>query len=691
MPTHSTRPLRFGLPADDVIIIHHLSDLEYRQLGKDIHPIFAYAAYLNTLEPEQFPDVVIITGNLTATGKQEDFQGLAGIIQGMFSRFGTRINQHVFVVPGMLDLNWEKQPPEYSAFAQAFASFGTPTTTSVIDVPSAKYLVFPIDTCYVPEKLAPSLLHTLQERIDQYQRLYKQQSQRRTLFSSPPFKKPPKPDASLLRQQYAEASNNLLFALDAGMVKSTDVATLRLRLQKWAATEFTVDAAASIMHPLKILVTHHPLMPLAENNIWPQAHMKAVADLLQIAHEHDFQLALHGYAQISQIEANVLGEHIPLRQLGAGWLRTREYERSGSTHLPVEPATPNAGKEKIFNEIIARYSHKDGRWLLEMRCKLLANPQSSPPSYNLLNRADDSAGPPAEDSREKKLLAMREKVEKQLRLAMAQFSDNITTAHVQDILSRPLTTVRDAIGTIIFGDCVTRIGLAIKTAHHVNNLITLKYAYIEPTVDNHQQFIHPFRYPLTFASWALILGRPLLFPKNYADEDTLDNDDTQWITHSNKSDAINRALSTEINFAEAELLRHAGTSFAPEQSDLTLRRDRAQKIMDIFNHNSLTLKEIYQEPYNDIQSSPFKEFIAVPIPLRPDGDAMPTLRPEIGVLLIDAYRLPSKEGEKPVQEAIFFEERVEMLRLVSDLLFLMLTTADKLNRPTGIWHSQANA
>ena len=690
MPTHTTRPLRFGLPTDDVVIIHHLSDLNHQQASRD-NPIFAYSAYLNTLEPEQLPDVVIITGNLTATGKPEDFQGLAGVIQGLFARFDTEISQHVFVVPGMLDLNWEKLPAEYTGFAEAFANFGIPGV-DVSHMPPAKYVVFPIDTCYVPTKLSSALLQTLQERVTAYQRLYDRRQQKRTLFSLPPFKKPQPPDVEALRKQYAEASNNLLLSPHVGLITNMDALAFKQQITRRATMEIQNNPPAAIIDPLKILVTHHPLIPLAENNIWTQTQKTFAADLVQTALKYDVQLALHGHAQISQVAAHLSGDAIPLRQLGAGQMRTLTQESNGVTPSPQTPADDTDKKATIFNEIVARYSHKDSRWLLDICTRSLADPQAKPPAYILLNHTGDSADPPEKDSREKKLLDMRDLLDKQLRMAMAQFSDNIATVHTQDILSRPLTTVRDAISGIIFGDCETRVGLAIKTTDRTNNLVALKYAYIEPLVDNHQQFVHPFRYPLTFASWALILGRPLLFPRNYAkkyDEYTLTNQDAQWLTYSNKGSSINRALRSEIQFADAELVRHAGTSYAPEQIDLTLRRERAQKLLENFNHNSMTLQEAYQEPYSHDHPSLFEEFVALPIPLRPESDNVPTLRPEIGVLLIDAYRPPPKEGETPIEEAIFHEERVKLLCMISDLLFVMLTTADKLNRPAGIWHEPA--
>src|SRR5258708_19484917 len=80
--------------AQQHITIHHLSDLHYQHrsqatTGGDAvitndDLLVKYRGYLERLEPDRRPDLIVITGNLTSTGGPNDLRPVREIIRNDF-------------------------------------------------------------------------------------------------------------------------------------------------------------------------------------------------------------------------------------------------------------------------------------------------------------------------------------------------------------------------------------------------------------------------------------------------------------------------------------------------------------------------------------------------------------------------------------------------------------------------------
>src|SRR5260370_3686261 len=99
-------PARPASLAQHHITIHHLSDLHYRHrsqanTGGDAaitndDLLVKYRGYLEQLEPDRRPDMIVITGDLTSTGGTTDLSTVREIIRHDFPSWPSEVSSHIF-------------------------------------------------------------------------------------------------------------------------------------------------------------------------------------------------------------------------------------------------------------------------------------------------------------------------------------------------------------------------------------------------------------------------------------------------------------------------------------------------------------------------------------------------------------------------------------------------------------------
>src|SRR5260370_3808088 len=124
--------------AQQHINIPHLAGLHYQHrseasAGGDAvsttdELLVKYRGYLERLEADRRPDLIVITGDLTSTGGTSDLSTVREIIRNDFPSWAGTLAEHIFVVPGPRDVNWEgKDPPGLKTFHETFHNFGLPS------------------------------------------------------------------------------------------------------------------------------------------------------------------------------------------------------------------------------------------------------------------------------------------------------------------------------------------------------------------------------------------------------------------------------------------------------------------------------------------------------------------------------------------------------------------------------------
>lgn len=638
-------------PTQDTLIIHHLSDLHRGRIEGGRHALAAYGHRLYHLPPEKQPHLLIITGDLTLSGTRDELHEAADAIRNMTMRWDDMTRrQRVFVVPGPHDIDWSNTSDKTSAFEmfhQEFHSFCTPLLSGrdgkfisgsepFCYSSSHHFLVYTFNTCYTPDNLPHPLPKPTEELVKQYRSLWKERAkaQSRLLGGSN--------EAS--RTLFLESTEDLI-AKDTGMVHTADITsfsnsikTLHLDEPPYAVS-YPGDESTN---PLKILVTHHPLIAFAGRKRRTFDAAEGAGDLLRAARSVGMHVVLHGHTHEPHvlsdlpIESISTGQELPILQIGAGSL-------GGS------------GREApTYNEIVATRSRASGRWSLDLSpINLNAEAERTPFRFTFLPPVGEANSMQPTRPNENPT-TMRVEFERRMRIALRLLAEEVETEYQTEIPVRPLETIKDTIKEVIFAGIETRVGLALKQRHQDGNLV-LHNRYIVPDVQFDDQYIHPFPYPDTIAAWALIQGEPLIYPAVIKDQVSLVS--YEWLRRSDKYDAIKRHLS-----------------------DMAQRGNvRANDLLTKFVGERLRIADMYQPSPKIGQPTRFGSFISMPVPLRYNAAAAPRLR-EIGVLNVD---IVDPDPQQP--GAAFTEERIDMLRTASTLIDLVLTTADKLRRPQGRW------
>jgi predicted MPP superfamily phosphohydrolase len=642
---------------EERLVIHHLSDLHRGRTAGGRHALANYTHRLYHLPPEQQPDYIIVTGDLTLAGSPDELHEVAADIHNMTLKWDelTR-RQRVFIIPGPHDIDWNAtydRAASLDAFAREFYGFCLPalptrdgklisTAEPYVHSTNHHILVYLVNTCYVPEalpQLPQPMAKQLEELLKKYRATWKEHS-----------KTPSRPvtgNDEEARRIFLKNTEELL-ALDTGMVRAADVNHLAQVMQNLPAEDgaFALSSPGEEAPvPLKIVVTHHPLVAFTgtTGRMYPAA--QDAGTLLRTMRRFGFHLALHGHTHEAHvlsdmpIESANLGGDTPLVQIGAGSLGG----------VPGDAPT--------FNEMVAIRHRASGRWTLQLTpLNPTVETVRHPYSFNLSNLSTDPAKTRTALSTDQ-VATMRQKFEARLSVALRLLAEEIDSEMTPDIPVRPLDTIKDLIKEVVFAGVETRIGLALKTRQY-DNTIVLANHYIVPDVQIDEQYFHPFPYPDTIAALALIQGDTLIYPTQVTDPAATINYDT--LRRNGKYDMVQRLLSEAA-------ARNPGNA-------------RLAMLRNTFDAGTLKLSDMFQPYPTGVKPTRFASFIAVPIPLRP-APAFNTRPREIGTLMVDIV-----DADATQPGAAFTEERVDMLRTLAYFIDVILTTADKFRRPRGSWN-----
>ena len=406
---------------DPRIIIHHLSDLHYEDTpqGKNKKNVLVkYRGYLENLPEERRPDIIVITGDLTAFGKKQDLKTVATILRNWFPKWENSLKQHVIVVPGPHDVNWEgEELPALDAFDESLSDFALPTQNVSpavrvkLEESGAEFIAYPMDTCYSPIDLKPQLKREFDAYGKRYGAFVKRRAKvkfgKRGLSLWEWIRGRGKSGGDEARTKALEDLSarflNLTegtppVALDSGRVRLEEVA----RFKRWTEALVLTEAAAKEAalkeaalkeaeakeaeakkavasqssqnarssqdaespkqpsmppEPLKLLVTHHPLaiQPDQENKDESGASRDALQSFEDVA-----------------TAARTAGFHLALH----GHIHKPQVlsdlsimEGLGAQHPMRQIGAASLGDTGLFNEITATYRTEKGKgvWRLELR------------------------------------------------------------------------------------------------------------------------------------------------------------------------------------------------------------------------------------------------------------------------------------------------------------------------------------
>lgn len=666
------------------IIIHHLSDLHYQQLpqGKSDNPLIRYRGYLDQ-QPDRRPDLIVVTGDLTATGNTNDLRAIADMLRVQFSAsaWAGTLAQHIFVVPGPRDVNWEgKNPPSLTTFYEAFYDFGLPSRDH--RQPQAKASVqtppgcvaYAIDTCYALEECAVEMReqyhqygNSFHEFVNQYKQVHNRPSF--TLFGRPDRSA----EIAALHDKYLRLTETSdLTLLDAGRVNEEDLK---------AFDEWRKSLTSTPLEPLKILITHHPLAVEPKLEAPPgTAHQRARHHALGFGALADgagaagFHLALHGHIHKPQVLSDLsllqepAGRH-PLRQVGAGSL----------------------GDGRTFNEMTAIYGDDgaDKHWRLEIRTINLRDPKpEDAKTWVLLNRTEDSAKKAEDLKREK---SIRGEFEKGVQTVMRTFSEDVYDTQPEDpfdrshstmLPQRALQSVEDIIQRVVYPGFGARTRLYLKDKHSSKTVPQLTATYLAPLYSD----AGPITYPYSLAALALVLGRTIVFPDDVTKR--LTPEDYRWIRQSKKDQEL-------INALEA-LVREPPPTGLPAQEEAQRYQALLTKLKlsmaDDGHTDPLTGKDFYREMPVQTERPTYPVFICLPYPKRPPEGVGAAL-PEVAVLVVSvpsareslAATAQGGTAAKAIEGEAISKERIAMLESLTQLIGTILISSSAAGRPKGVW------
>ncbi len=681
------------------IILHHLSDLHYEDTpeGKKKDILVKYKGYLEKLPVERRPDVIVITGDLTATGTKADIKTVATILHTCFPTWATRLHEHVFIVPGPRDINWEgTTSPGLETFFETFSEFALPTRESassepaVLDTGAAAFIAYPIDTCYSPDDLQAKLKSEFTEYASRYEAFVKRRDilskQGRSLWGrlkrvcARGGEMTRAAELNALRKQFLELTEGAQpVALDSGRITLNDIA----RFQQWAdASAVTRPApttpldSTTAQDPLKILITHHPLAIQPEQDTsddTSQVALRSFQKIAKTARASGFHLALHGHIHKPQVlsDLSILeGQDVqhPIRQIGAASL----------------------GDTGLFNEITAQYRAEEGQgiWRLELRLvDVTADDPAATSSFVLLNPAQTADNKVEQLTREKN---QRMEFERRMRIAMRRYSEVVYQTQNENrpeklsgfaLPQDTMQFIEGIIRDVIFDGFHVRVRLLLKSVETYRPLPTLTPKYLTPAVLEGPE---PLVYPASVAAWSLVLGRTLIYPQ--LNDTNTDSDDHDWLRRSEKIPDLLKALEllTQDEFAKSYSESEAVKRYQTLHSNLTT--------ISANGESTITGQSMYQTAPGDSPGN-FPSFICVPYPRRSSGGALPGI-PEVAALDIGVRPLAQPGGQRSsevAEENPFTLERIDMLECLTELIGMVLTTSSALGKPRGMWDDRTRA
>lgn len=691
------------------IVVHHLSDVRHTESGNEgtrNNFLTRYQVYLHDdrLPREQYPDFVVVTGDLTRNGTRAELRSLAEALSLCFAEWENNLHKHIVVVPGPHDVNWESDKGVgLAAFYDIFKDFATPAQAPVSgwrDSPEGKpeeiCIAYPLDTCYAPDDLTPDLKGKFDSYVTDYGVFLDQRAKlgkRRSglwswLRGSRRREEDQKEALKQLHEQYLKLTEGARqFDPYTGRITAQDAANFERWADQFRSSGGSASSAAPgsaaeeipplTIPPLKMLVTHHPIDIRPEEDTAEAERKSAQSSFQQVAsaaRNGGVNLALHGHVHKPEIFSEQAifegpdGQR-PLRQLGAASL----------------------GDTGCFNEITATYRGKPGKaaWSLDVRLVDLKTLNPAATSSVVL------ANPAGIEERKSKQLqrsvTLRSDFERNTSIAMRRFSEDVNlvrpgyrpnpTTTMPALPQAALLVLKEAVEAI-FKDCDTRVRLLLKSTESSNSPVPqLVPKYLEPVIMDGPETL---TYPASVAAWALVLGRTLKFPD--IQEQVTQPEDHAWLRSARKIPALLKALTAleasakTTNDGKSEKRYHTLISNLEAIQSPPSGQDTVQ----------ISGETIFQASPGANPPRSYLGFICVPYPMRTPGGALPTL-PEIAVLDIGVR--PKQDHDKEDSATIptmpfnpFTDERVEMLEALSELIGLILVASDALGKPPGVWH-----
>ena len=666
------------------VIIHHLSDLHYQQTrSSNDNPLTRYMGYLDQLEPAKRPVLLVITGDLTATGDANDLRTVAELLRNRFPAWAGDLASHIFVVPGPRDINWEgADAPGLKPFYEAFHDFGLPSPARALPTHGANArtplpcIAYPLDTCYSLDECRAEMKEQFHQYGSTYHDFVKQFQQVRSRNTGPLsfMRRDRKAELAALQERYLNLTEtNDLMLLDAGRVAAGDLAAFARWVDSQGASQSGTDGS---VETLKILITHHPLAVQPEMEHGQDEVQRAAArekdagfeQLARAAGRGGFHLALHGHIHKPQVlsDLSLLREadaRHPMRQVGAGSL----------------------GDGKTFNEITGVYAQdgEQNHWRLEIRTiNLKAQNPHETTAWVLLNRTEDAAKRVEELERAQ---GRRAEFDERVQSVMHQFSESVHRTQPEDAFDRSipellpqaaLQTVDSIIQKVVFPGFDVRSRLYLKDKQATKVIPRLSAFYLNASFGD----AAPVAYPHSLAALALVLGRTLVYPDDL--DARLDERDYQWLRRSGKDRELGRIL-------EALIREPPPTgSPAPEaaQRYQALLTKLNQGMADDGRAYPLTGMDFaYDAPGAGARPAQ-PVVIHVPYPQRPPEGNGPDV-PEVAVLVVSA-RAPDEHPEtqtaQPAEQAASPERR-GMLASLAQLIGMILISSSAIGKPRGVW------
>ena len=666
------------------IVIHHLSDLHYQQESSKngVDPLVRYRGYLEELRPERRPDLLVITGDVTATGAASDLNTVVAILRSGFPKWESELAQHIIIVPGPRDVNWEgSEPPALTSFYKALSDFALPSDThtppkhGTTARPALNCITYPLDTCYSLDECRADMKDQFRQYAETYHEFVRRYQQvRRSLRGPFRFARPDrKKELANLRERYLLLTEaNELTMLDAGRVHADDLSAFDAWVKSWETGKNAGDPPGD---PLKILITHHPVVVQPESKRPARSGQSRNGHFEQLAtsaRAAGFHLALHGHIHKPQVLSDLSlmqGPDVrhPMRQVGAGSL----------------------GDGLTFNEITATYPSEgeQRQWRLEIRTINLAaaKPDQASSSLMLLN--------PSATIKSPEQLAIdktRQDFDERIRSVMRQFSEAVYRAQPEGASDRtgplalpqaPLLTVDSVIRDVVFPRRGSRVRLFLKE-QQVRPIPKLTAVYLAPPDSDGTG---PVQYPVSLAALSLVLGRTLSFPK--ALDEHLDERDHQWLRRTGRDRELDKTL--EALFEQTLGSSYPGLEGAQRYDDL--RNKLARWLDDPARADVIYGRDFYQDTPQQGAHQTYPYFICVPFPQRPQG-AIPPEISEVAVLVVSvkAAEERGKEREEGAKSQVtpdetFAAERIGMLESLAELTGTILIASSALNKPKGVW------
>lgn len=737
-------------PSKDVnrIVIHHLSDLRYQD-GKDQHrTLIRYRRYLDTIKGHG-PDIVVVTGDITESGKQHDLRAVANFLATCFPQWQNELHKHIFVVPGVRDVNWESiEGLGWKTFLDSFKEFALPAygepdpDKQPPGVVEDLYVGYPICTCYQPSELSA----VLKSEIETYQANYTQFTELRDHLTPPtpagcrPFSRKRTSNGATSEQDSTKAHKELDNARTVFLQITEDYQPLALasgrvlrqdfeQFKTWSATL----TSGTTKDPLKILITHHPLaidmdQPHERSKTRPEE--QSFKDLAQNASQAGFHIALHGHAHKHEHKPKALSgfsilgdaaEGHRLRQIGAASLsdtgtfneiiaerrskpadaktkpQAEQQSQTGQTvnglsrngqslNGHAQNGQPQNGQQAAQTEAEQVTQVAQGDWRFELRLINVNTADESSrtkPPFLLLNPEES-----AERLREglESAAERRQTFDMRMRIAMGQFSERVHLSSQDRQQDRPnaaylpqsaMQVIEAIIRDIIFNGYGVRVRILLKDVTEHRLFPKLTAAYLTPPIfDGPDTLV----YPASVAAWSLVLGRSLIYPD--IEQATTGPEDHEWLRATNKLAPLRQALEAlnQELFARSmpnEQMRKQYESLIGAIKQLESNSDNA----------AIAGADMYQNSSDSGREHSYSCFICVPYPMRPRGGALPSL-PETMVLDIGVRSNEKANADKINTAEIFTDERKAMLESIAELIGMMLTTANALGKPRGLWDAR---